>query len=276
MQNVRSVQQHYWYSAALPQLEVRSTYGSTLSYRKHQHRQFSLGAVVTGTTCSHYLAQEHLIHAGQLILIEPERPHSCNPLAGQARSYHMLYLDSHWCLQQLSALYGQPVAAIRCSHTVVDDPPLFRRYQQLIAALPQGSPTQIGQLLDTLLLPIFSRYCSPQPRRQPHPVTQHVRQRLLNNLLHPPSLETLAGELQLRKETLVRIFNRELGITPMALLNNVRIEYAKSLLRRGDSLADVSYHSGFSDQSHFHKTFVQLAAATPGQYRQGRSIFDNN
>lgn len=276
MPSVRSVQQSYWYSAQLPQLEVRSTFDSALSYRKHTHRQFSIGAVLDGTTCSRYRGEDHNVDAGQLILIEPERPHSCNPLHGKTRSYHMLYLDYRWCLQQLSALYGQAVTEIRCEHAVIDDPALFQRYLQLIAALPQGDPAQLHLLLNALLVPVFSRYCSPRPHRQAHPVTRHVRQRLLANLLQPPSLETLAGELQLRKETLVRIFNRELGISPMALLNNVRIEYAKSLLRRGEPIADVSYLSGFSDQSHFHKTFVQLAAATPGQYRQGRSIFDNN
>lgn len=55
---------------------------------------------------------------------------------------------------------------------------------------------------------------------------------------------------------------------PMAFLNNVRIEYANTLIKQGVPLADARYQSGFSDQSHFHKIFVLHTAATPGQYQQ--------
>ncbi|WP_235319687.1 helix-turn-helix transcriptional regulator [Pectobacterium fontis] len=83
----------------------------------------------------------------------------------------------------------------------------------------------------------------------------------------------MAEELNLRRETIVRQFRHDTGLTPMAFLNNARIEYAKSLLKQGTTLVDASYQSGFCDQSHFHKTFVHYTAATPGQY--ARSIFDN-
>ncbi|MDI5684573.1 AraC family ligand binding domain-containing protein, partial [Salmonella enterica subsp. enterica serovar Cerro] len=42
--------------------------------------------------------------SGELILIPPQSPHSCNPLHERPRSYHMLYLDADWCLTQLPHL----------------------------------------------------------------------------------------------------------------------------------------------------------------------------
>ncbi|WP_291968283.1 helix-turn-helix domain-containing protein [Candidatus Symbiopectobacterium sp.] len=67
---------------------------------------------------------------------------------------------------------------------------------------------------------------------------------------------------------MVRHLREDTGIMPMAFLNNVRIEYANTLIKQGVPLADARYQSGFSDQSHFHKIFVLHTAATPGQYQQ--------
>ncbi len=80
----------------------------------------------------------------------------------------------------------------------------------------------------------------------------------------------------MRKETLIRTFKQDTGLTPGNYLNIVRIDYARQRLRAGDEIADVGYQSGFADQSHFHRTFVRYTAATPRQYALGRSISDNN
>ncbi|EKA0923560.1 helix-turn-helix transcriptional regulator, partial [Salmonella enterica] len=99
--------------------------------------------------------------------------------------------------------------------------------------------------------------------------------RLVSNLQEPPTLDTLAQEFALRKETLIRTFKQDTGLTPVSFTNMARIEYARHRLRAGDDIADVAYQTGFADQSHFHKTFVSYTAATPRQYAQNRSISDN-
>ncbi|STQ14426.1 AraC family transcriptional regulator [Enterobacter cloacae] len=105
--------------------------------------------------------------------------------------------------------------------------------------------------------------------------SQHIQQAFLADLTSPPSLDDLAHRFSLRKETLIRTFRQDTGLTPGSFLNISRVEYAKARLRAGDDIADVGYQSGFADQSHFHKTFVIYTAATPRQYATGRSISDN-
>ena len=107
-------------------------------------------------------------------------------------------------------------------------------------------------------------------------LSQHIQQALLADLAAPPSLDELAQRFSLRKETLIRTFRQDTGLTPGSFLNISRVEYAKARLRAGDDIADVGYQSGFADQSHFHRTFVRYTAATPRQYALGRSISDNN
>lgn len=276
-QSVRSVEQEYWRHNDLPHIELRSTRQSRIGYKAHLHQALSIGAIEQGTTCVNYGGAERLAHAGELVLIDPEAVHSCNPVDGHSRSYHMLYLDNTWCLNRLSVLFGQPLSGFCCDRFAIKDPLLFTQYLSLVELLHSGQLNQAETLLDGLTVTLFSRYCSPASSDiDQREITHYIRLRLLENLVTPPSLTDLAEELHLRPETLIRIFYKDVGITPKAFINNVRIERAKLLLRQGESIVDAAQQTGFSDQSHFHKLFVLNNAATPRQYQLSRSISDNN
>ncbi|MCW2473355.1 AraC family transcriptional regulator [Candidatus Symbiopectobacterium sp. NZEC151] len=268
MSAVHRVKQAYWFSPHLPQVECRSTWCSAQGYKTHSHTQLSLGLVVAGNTVCHYRGADHLLRAGDMVLIDPDAPHSCTPLPGQTRSYHMFYLDAAWCRAILSQQCGQPVAALHCHPVCVQDPALFGDGLQLLNSLYRHDIHSATPQLNAMVSTLLSRYCSAQQPLTEQSTTRYMRQRLLSNLQTSPSLTTLAQELHLRRETLVRHFRADTGITPMAFLNNARIEYAKTLIKQGVPLADAGYQSGFSDQSHFHKIFVLHTAATPGQYQQ--------
>lgn len=268
MSSIHHTKQSYWLSPLLPQVESRSTWDSPHAYKTHSHRQLSLGAIVAGSTVCHYRGQDHLLHAGDLVLIDPDAPHSCNPPPGHTRSYHMLYLDRAWCQTLLTRYVGQPVNSLYCHAVRVQDPALFTAYRQLVSSLYRQDIAVAASQLHSLMTKVLIRYCTPGHPLREQATTRYIRQRLLGNLQDSPSLTSLAQELNLRRETLVRHFRDDTGTTPMAFLNNARIEYAKTLLRQGVPLVDAGYQSGFSDQSHFHKIFVLHTAATPGQYRQ--------
>lgn len=233
----------------LPGAELRSTWQSRQAYKRHSHPQLSIGAIVEGETLCVCGGEEYLLGPGDLIVIPANVAHSCNPLNGRPRSYHMLYIDTHLAPGQQA----------------IGSPALFALYQQIVK---QMRPEDIADLLAAL--PAIAQ--AQDARRS---ISLQMRQALLEDLQHPPSLNALAQRFSLRKETLIRLFRRDTGLTPGHFLAMSRVEYAKARLRAGDEIADVGYQSGFADQSHFHKTFVSFTAATPRQYATGQSISDN-
>lgn len=234
----------------LPGLERRSTWQSTQAYKRHSHPQLSIGAVLEGGTRCVCDGQEYLLSPGDLIVIPAHAPHSCNPIQGKPRSYHMLYVDTPLPLARQVIRHGA----------------LFRLYLNVVE---QMSTDALTALLSALSL-------SANGKETLRATSQQLQQALLANPVSPPSLDEFATRFSLRKETLIRTFKQDTGLTPGSFLNNSRVEYAKARLRAGDDIADVAYQSGFADQSHFHKTFVSYTAATPRQYALGRSISDNN
>jgi len=249
----RDITQSFFRSAALPGVELRSTRTSTQAYKRHRHAELSIGAIIEGQTRCVCHRQEYLLRPGDLIVIPALTPHSCNPLAGQPRSYHMLFLAEENRAQQ-----------------VIRDPQLFEHFLHIVALMESNQTQQLPGAIQTLLAALPQR-----PADEPlHAVSKQVQMALQENLQQPPTLDALAHAFSLRKETLIRTFKRDTGLTPGSFLNLARVEFAKSRLRAGDKLADVGYQSGFADQSHFHKTFVSYTAATPRQYALG-SISDN-
>ena len=212
--------------------------------------------------------QEYHLQPGEMILIAPREAHSCNPVAGIPRSYHMLYLDERWCLEQL----GWPVdAALGCAQTVVRDATTFAVFMRIIGMMQHNDMAQLPGAVRELLalmpgLKKHQRRCGE---------FQEMQSALQADFIAAPSLDTLASHYALRKETLIRQFKQATGLTPGAWLNNARIEFAKTRLRAGGDITDVGYQSGFADQSHFHRTFVSFTASTPRQYARARSISDN-
>lgn len=80
-------------------------------------------------------------------------------------------------------------------------------------------------------------------------------------------VEELADELRVTKSHLVRSFHAALGMTPGRYLTETRIEAARQLLARGQSLDAVAALCGFSGANYLCKVFKKETGMSPAQYR---------
>lgn len=273
---VRDINQQFWRHDELPFFELRSTFLSSQPYKAHTHSGLSIGAVVSGQTRLSISGQEQRVEAGDVVIIEPEKVHACNPVDGIPRSYHMLYVDSQWCLSTLSRLYSSPITRLYSDQVLIKDSGLFEQFLKFVKQLEEDNLPRIHLAFEQLAFQVLCHWCSPcDEEYEEDGVAQHIRRRLLKDLTHPPSLAVLAQELGRSQEGIIRLFSKQFGITPKAFVNNARVEKAKLYLRQGLPIVDVSAVVGFSDQSQFHRAFVAHTASTPRQYQQTESIFDN-
>ncbi len=260
-------QQQVWRDESIPYVEFRFTRNSTLSYKKHSHSQLSIGYIESGETVTQYRGKQWHLQQGDLILIDPEKVHTCNPATQQGRSYCMLYLDKLWCLQQLSRLYDQPVSDFFCERVSFQDEPLAKKMHHLMNNTQYNQ--QAKSLIEQIAMHVLSAYCTINPDLEiPSPLVVQVREHLLKQLEKPDCLTEIASQFSQSQETIIRAFTKQLGISPKAYLNNVRIEKSKLLLKQGVSVVDTALQLGFTDQSHFHKTFKNYCAMTPKNWLQ--------
>lgn len=65
-----------------------------------------------------------------------------------------------------------------------------------------------------------------------------------------------------------RIFKKILGTTAMEYLNFVRVCKAEHLLKKGASVSDTAYQTGFASLSYFNRTFKKYKYYTPSEYKR--------
>src|SRR5918993_2454669 len=83
------------------------------------------------------------------------------------------------------------------------------------------------------------------------------------------TVEDLAAKAELSVSQFTRLFRRDLGSTPSAFVNRLRIERAALLLERTNlSVGEVMMQVGITDPSHFARDFRRAHGFSPRTYRQ--------
>ena len=94
------------------------------------------------------------------------------------------------------------------------------------------------------------------------PILDYIQE----NLAEPLSLGQIASQFYLSKHYLCRIFKSATGFSVMEYIIYSRVLRARQLLQEGVSVQQAGEMSGFSDNSHFIRTFGHLTGVTPGRY----------
>ena len=82
------------------------------------------------------------------------------------------------------------------------------------------------------------------------------------------AVERMATSSGLVPRTFKRRFKLATGLTPIAYVQQVRVERAKRLLEStGDPIEDISWAVGYQDTASFRRLFKRVTGLTPGEYR---------
>lgn len=147
--------------------------------------------------------------------------------------------------------------------------------QALLVEADMGGPN--GKLyVDSLFTALATHFVNHYSIEQTvdFPILQtSERQRMANvvdyieaHLTDDISLSDLAFHAGLSKFYFARLFKQSVGLSPHKYVMKRRIERSAQRLKQGQSINQVAHQFGFSDQSHFTRSFKQLKGSTPRQF----------
>ncbi len=264
----------FWRDTRMPHVELRKVAdGRKVCYAPHSHTQWSLGAITGGESSFQYREDYYHVHAGSLVLMNPDWVHTCNPINDQPWSYLMLYVDTPWLTRLrheaglLPTLEWQDIAT-----PVLVDPEQFDAFCALGESLLDPARDLLDkqlcvvEFLSGLMATVTGEgVLTPQVGTgNLQPLADYLDQHCTEEL----SLDALCERSGFSPGHLIRSFRQQFGMTPHAYIVNRRIQYGQRRLRAGVDIAEAALQAGFSDQSHFQRTFKRLVAATPGQYQR--------
>lgn len=106
-----------------------------------------------------------------------------------------------------------------------------------------------------------------------HPEVNRVIQYMLEHYKENIKVTDLAKLVAINVDYLSTVFGKKTGLTPIAYLQNIRIEQAKRLLLHAKlSVEEIAFQTGFADDAYFIKVFKRLVGQTPSSFRRENNI----
>ncbi len=83
------------------------------------------------------------------------------------------------------------------------------------------------------------------------------------------SVAALSRKVGCTPDYLARLFRRELGESPVGLINGKRVAYAREMLEHSSlNVTEVSWAAGFRNASYFNRVFRQRVGMAPSEYKR--------
>lgn len=243
--------------------------------RLHFHDYFELLLPLTSTGSIFVNDQVYPLERGCLYLISENTLHRTIATGHHAR--YVLHI-SRKSLTRLSTpqtdLMRFTRDAFRCANL---DSRQLEQVQELFRRLDESkNEGQFGQdlrqnmaLLELLLCvaPILDLAAPNQTVRNKDfmriaPILDYIQANLTESL----TLDQISSKFFISKHYLCRIFKSATGFSVMEYIIHSRILRARQLLQEGLSVQQAGELSGFSDNSHFIRTFGNLTGISPGRY----------
>jgi len=96
-----------------------------------------------------------------------------------------------------------------------------------------------------------------------------AQQWMKENLDRDSPIEEVVGQSGLPERSFKRRFRKATGHSPIAYMQNLRVEAAKKQLEIGDkAVEEISYSIGYEDPAFFRRLFKRTTGLTPGAYRK--------
>ncbi|OLP58560.1 AraC family transcriptional regulator [Xaviernesmea oryzae] len=264
----------FWRDPRFGHMECMAATFVTHEFAPHAHDTFSIGAIEAGAQVAMIRGERESTGPGALYLINPGEVHDGQPGEPGGYRYRMIYPDIGFFSKILEDVTGRAFAGTPSfGRQLLTDMPLAAAFHRAHSALEQRASALEGEeSLYSVLVAMFARHGSsiltPAGGAEPKAVAR-ARDYIAAHFTEEIGLEALAEVAGLSRAHLIRAFRRHYYITPHAYQTDLRIRFARQLLRQGKPPLEVALACGFADQAHLTRHFKARTGLTPAVYRAG-------
>ena len=264
----------FWYVPEYDGLECLDADFHSHAYAPHRHETYALGVVSRGIEAFSVNGVKHYAGAGNFCLINPEDLHDGKPHEADGFTYHMIYPSVGFISRLAEEIFETPLnGTLGFVAPTVHDPALAEAFRLWHQTLRQSHDT-LGrdEALLMIMRALFSRHAQIKAKtadgvevKAVHKVRDYIEAHFAEDV----TLDDLAGVSGLNRHYLIRVFKREMGLTPHKFLVDCRVRAVRAALRSGKGIIDAALDAGFYDQSHMTHAFKSVVGVTPGAYVAG-------
>ena len=262
----------FWRADDIGDVELLHARYRKHSFGRHTHEGLAVGVIRHGVESFACMGKRHYAVADQIIVFNPEEVHTGEAADEKGWEFRIFYFDAELLRTAASLASGKQVSLPAFRNPVIDDPELALQICRLHAVLEVEQSRLTRQELFLWTFAELARRHADVRLAEPNrglerQSVRRVREYLDANTHRNVALEDLSELSGLSPYHLIRVFRQEVGLSPHAYFEQVRIHQARRLLKEGLRIVDVALELGFNDQSHLNRHFKKLTGVTPGAYR---------
>jgi AraC-like DNA-binding protein len=237
-------------------------------FARHRHRGGHLVLVYEGEWIDHGGRRRRTLRREELLFQPGPVTHETQAVAGTKVTIVDL---SHATLRAFCALSGKRLHSLHA--TFADAEGIPERIHAELSRVDEAATLVVHSLV-LQLLAAGSRLPAASSQRKPAWLPRllaHIHESLGERL----TIGLLAEVAGVSESHLSHSFARHFDCSVSEYIRDCRLRAAARALRQThDSIQQIAWHLGFSDQAHLMRTFKAVYGVTPTEYRSARTAWD--
>ena len=244
-----------WQVGIASEVEIMHAELNYTGLSQHFHDVWSVGHIIEGECHFNSGGVDHIAPAGSIFIIPAYEVHAC--AAGKPVNYDVYYISEMYLKVHAPQLLTATFASSQRVWVAPDCVKFFDVLKKL------HDEAQIKLWLDK-----FSQYIDRPKRSLPDKEVFPLRRLIDERWQEPLCLKDIESATKYSRWQAIRLFKKQVGLTPNEYLRQLRVLQSRHLIRQGTPLRDIAAILYFSDQPHFTRSFKRLFGVTPGEFRR--------
>jgi AraC-like DNA-binding protein len=235
-------------------------------YTKHFHSHLGLALIEKGSVeITYELDTKCNLTHDTIAVFNPKQIHRSK--TQNAKGYYVLFLDINWCQNIQKDFFFEK--------NIIDNPLLCTKLRKLFHKIIVDKVTIVESELKDIMKELFKKYTSVNIQKDKEVIIR-LKTFISQNRDTPLNVDKLSKYIGYNKSYLIRLFKKEVGLTPQQYILNEKVNRVKDTLTysKPDSLSSIALDAGFFDQSHMNRNFKGSFGTSPQTYKKVNTVQD--
>lgn len=243
---------------------------NSFEFDKHAHEEYTISLIHDGNMKGFLDGFSQHFQKSAILTINPDEVHACRTDNEDGYNYTSIYFNKS-ILEKLSHdEFGSKEIYFNKKTIFKED--IYNKLATLARKDELGLISKLEfecELIEVLkkIFILNSHFSNEKVLNNHDKMVLKAKEFINDNFFLDLSLDDISKQLDISKYHFLRLFKQKTHCSPHSYLMNRRVEKAKQLLQKGESLVNIAHSCGFSDQSHLHKRFKACVGITPKKYQ---------